>query len=663
MKKLSSRLALTMTIFLVNGITIHCSQFRVTAHSSSATQDLNAPAPETAQELVKGARELAKHDRSEEAIAALKKALSIAPHYLRAHVEYIRIKIFHLDQYDQVRAEYDSLLAKEPDNPVYVMALLLAEPYSPKEVRVPRLKKVIETAPGWAWGHYAKAKIIKDEEPEAAVAELLECVASDQNAVEAYEMLLELQEKRLGKIDDAISTAEKMIANPETRAFGFRALWRLRLDKAQGSEDAKASLRGELSRVSSSSSDIEVLTVVRWANSSLLSDREGASRTEERIRKIDPTWYPYRGEVTGQLAQTSQGLPRLVFAINRQYSIIHERLKLGEQLDAKDRMTRIERLLSQGPKSNVRFWIYTQLIETAEKAGDSKAIVKYGEALRAVDPEGPIWPAKIALALAEQKRDLRRALRYARFAEKATAEFHAPQRPVNTNPDFINAHYSKEWLQINYNWKRSLALDALGWTYFRTSRYREAEASLRRAVQLSRSEKNLSRLSSVLGRLGKAEEARKVALEAKNEYAAGIKREFTNDPVNEFQLTTIDGRKIKLSDLKGKVIMLNFWASWCAPCITEAPHLVKLYEKYKHQGFEILAISGDVATDHYKVYIFAKKHKYTFPVLFDEGVEKLYKIPGYPTSVMIDRQGKVRYRDSGYYEEAIRKFDVVISEL
>lgn len=663
MKKVSIKLALTMTVCLVSGLIFHCSRFGVSAHLSSARQDLNAPPPEAAQELVKAAGELGKRDRPEEAVAALKQALSIAPHYLRAHLEYIRIKIYHLDLYDELRAEYGSLLAREPDDPVYLMALALAEPLSPKEIRLARFKKVSETAPEWAWAHFAKARLIQEKEPEAAVTELVKCVEKDQDAAAAYEMLLELQERRLGKIEEAISTAERMIANPLTRMSGLGALWRLRLTKAQGSEDSKAKLRSELSQLISSSSDVDILNAVREAYSSLLADVDSTRRVEKKIREVDATWYPFRGETTSQFALTSNGLSRHIVAINRQSSIVYALVEIGVGLGPKERMARLERLFSLRPKPNLRYWIYTILLSTAENAGDAAAIVRYGEALRASDPTGPIWPARIALALADQKKDLRKALRYARFAEKATAKFQLPPGPVNTNPDWIKNHYSKELLQENYDWKRSLALDALGWSYYRMGKYREAEANLRRAVDLYRSEKNLSRLSGALAKLGRTQEAEKVALEAKHEYVAAIKRQFTNEPAKEFELNAIDGRKIRLSDLKGKVIMLNFWATWCVPCVKEAPHVVKLYQKYKDQGLEILAISVDVESDRYKVALFAREHEYMFPVLFADGVEKLYDVPGYPTNVFIDRQGKIRYRDAGYYEGVRQKFDVVISEL
>src|SRR5260370_36099384 len=111
---------------------------------------------------------------------------------------------------------------------------------------------------------------------------------------------------------------------------------------------------------------------------------------------------------------------------------------------------------------------------------------------------------------------------------------------------------------------------------------------------------------------GRKTEAERVRLEAQNEWIESIKRQFTNGgPAKDFQLESLDGSKIRLSDLKGKVVMLNFWATWCAPCISEMPLFVRMYEKYRAQGFEILAVSVDDKVDRYKVAPFAKEHKLT----------------------------------------------------
>lgn len=114
-----------------------------------------------------------------------------------------------------------------------------------------------------------------------------------------------------------------------------------------------------------------------------------------------------------------------------------------------------------------------------------------------------------------------------------------------------------------------------------------------------------------------------IAREANDLWFESLKPQFTNRPAADFTLETPNGSKITLSNLKNKVVLIDFWATWCQPCTEEILHLVELYQKYKDQGFEILAISVDAKSELYKVEPFAETHKMTFPILFDDGVSTL----------------------------------------
>ncbi len=93
------------------------------------------------------------------------------------------------------------------------------------------------------------------------------------------------------------------------------------------------------------------------------------------------------------------------------------------------------------------------------------------------------------------------------------------------------------------------------------------------------------------------------------------------------------------------------------------PLFAKAYEKYKDQGFEILAISDDDPADRDKVQRFAKEHRLNFPVLYDEGVvAKLYDLQGYPGNIFIDRQGNVRYAQVGGFDDE-RRLEIILKEL
>jgi len=108
----------------------------------------------------------------------------------------------------------------------------------------------------------------------------------------------------------------------------------------------------------------------------------------------------------------------------------------------------------------------------------------------------------------------------------------------------------------------------------------------------------------------------------------------------DFALPDLDGKTVNLADYKGKVVLLNIWATWCPPCVEEMPSMEKLHQELKDEDFEILAVSIDVSGAK-AVIPFMKKHKLSFSVLTDtEGaIKSLYQTTGVPESFIIDRQG------------------------
>ena len=115
-----------------------------------------------------------------------------------------------------------------------------------------------------------------------------------------------------------------------------------------------------------------------------------------------------------------------------------------------------------------------------------------------------------------------------------------------------------------------------------------------------------------------------------------------------FSLRNLKGNIEGLDDHSGKVIVVNFWATWCVPCVKEMPSFENLYRRYRSQGLTLLAVSLDKG-DSSKVQEFADKHKLSFPILLDnEGVaEKLYPSFSIPFTYVIDKQGRVVARVDG----------------
>ena len=119
----------------------------------------------------------------------------------------------------------------------------------------------------------------------------------------------------------------------------------------------------------------------------------------------------------------------------------------------------------------------------------------------------------------------------------------------------------------------------------------------------------------------------------------------------DFTLRDINKKKVTLSDYRGKVVLINFWATWCQPCQAEMPHLQAIYDEFKDDGFVVLSISIDEARDASKVKPLIKRGKYTFPVLLDKRTKV---IPLYnpdqtlPYNALVDKEGKMVWTKLSY---------------
>lgn len=116
----------------------------------------------------------------------------------------------------------------------------------------------------------------------------------------------------------------------------------------------------------------------------------------------------------------------------------------------------------------------------------------------------------------------------------------------------------------------------------------------------------------------------------------------------DFSLKDLNGNKVGIKQFKGKIIFLNFWATWCAPCKEEMSSLEVLHQKFKGKDFVLLTISVDYGRVK-SVQEFMNKHHYTFPVLLDSKSEALdlFNVKGIPTSFIIDRKGRMIGRAIG----------------
>ncbi len=121
-----------------------------------------------------------------------------------------------------------------------------------------------------------------------------------------------------------------------------------------------------------------------------------------------------------------------------------------------------------------------------------------------------------------------------------------------------------------------------------------------------------------------------------------------SNPAPNFTLKSLQGKNLKLSEMAGNVVLINFWASWCGPCLQEMPLLNKIHNKYEPLGFTVLGINVEQSSDNARAFL--SDRGVDFPVLLDSEnrVSQLYDVVAMPTTVVVDRDGNMRFLHKGY---------------
>ncbi len=134
-------------------------------------------------------------------------------------------------------------------------------------------------------------------------------------------------------------------------------------------------------------------------------------------------------------------------------------------------------------------------------------------------------------------------------------------------------------------------------------------------------------------------------------------------PAPDFTLKTLDGKEITLSQLKGKVVLLDFWATWCGPCKESIPHLIQLYKDYRQNGFELVGMNVDRG-DGEAVRRFVVSMDIPYPVVVaPEDVVRSYRVTGIPATFLIDREGKIRERVAGFSGAIAKQLTAKVADL
>ena len=134
-------------------------------------------------------------------------------------------------------------------------------------------------------------------------------------------------------------------------------------------------------------------------------------------------------------------------------------------------------------------------------------------------------------------------------------------------------------------------------------------------------------------------------------------------PAPNFTLKSLSGKNMKLSEMSGNVVLINFWASWCGPCREEMPYLNALHKKYKSLGFTVLGVNVEEQSSNAKGFL--SNTPVDFPILLDNKnkVSKMYNVIAMPTTVVVDRDGNMRYLHKGYKPGDEKKYVKMVKKL
>ncbi|MBX7220303.1 MAG: redoxin domain-containing protein [Blastocatellia bacterium] len=685
-------------------------------HPFQATTAQKASTSEI-KELLRQARDFYDEGKLDEALITIRKALEQSPHNVAAHQLYVKICLARTSNPVLVADEYRAKMAAEPKNPLYPLIFGLTPLLTYDTQEGPGfLTKVMELAPDWSWSQVAAGELKKAQKDiEGAVAAYRQAAALDPTETiiqQGFARLL-IEAKQF---DEAITVCQKLIqSNPKGYSL-YRDLWKAQAAKSGNDAAVLQQIETDLARLlATEEKNPRLLQIAAFTYEQPLSQKEKALGFQTELNKMYPGWG--KMDSLGYVEMDNQtGLRRRYFFLGHRFRYNERRVAALQLKDKAQQVAALEALDTEPLDDEFRVLVNENLLEAYDGSDIGKMEAAAAKVIK-LDPEDIGVYKFVINALLERKGDLNRARKHAQMLVAATETYTPATRPASFDPAAWAQNFPEGRARFTYRNRRAEYLYALGRVQLALGEYAPAEESFRKAevpdndptwggipyhygLTLEKlgktraaaelyarimaqygdgTEKISSKDHEIKHFGGKAAEAL-TDLEKRNptlkseefisqanqqkreEVAARVRKRFISAEPKDFSLTSLDGKPYRLADLRGKVVVMNFWSTWCGPCMAELPHLKKLYETYKSQGVEFLSMNTwdeqDVAKE------FLAREKMPFPVFWAEAVAKQYGVSGIPQTFFFGRDGKLRYQASGFsWYESKFELNAVMEEL
>lgn len=364
-------------------------------------------------------------------------------------------------------------------------------------------------------------------------------------------------------------------------------------------------------------------------------------------------------------------------------------VRASQIADPTERIKVLEAYLTRPIRPELRRLVFRMLVSSCRQSEDFDGAIFYGEeALGTYPSDGPVLLELTSVHAEMEGSDLNKGIDY---AERAMASLDAAAKAMGQEGEgrigiFVGSCMS-DW----------------GWMLFRQGKTAEAERMLAEAADKRKIPEVYDRLARVRLEAGKLEEAKDdfamalalssgedtsaieglrqvaskqgggeidvdaIVREKRKEIAErkkdAMKKQAKIEPkaAPDFNVTTLTGEKVSLKDLRGSVVTLDFWATWCGPCRKELPVIQKISEEFKNEKVVFLAASVDADTS--KVRPFVKSNELTLPVAFAQTAGRDYGASSIPSLFLIDANGMIRYVHVGYHPDLQEVLPLEIREL